>query len=249
VGVTPPKHRFETVVLTEEDDMPAHLRVSLPDRPGALASLARALADAGANVLSVTVIEREQGRAVDDLVLGWPYERPFDAVVRAVDSCDGGRLHGLRHVAERAASRDCDVLQQLVEQPHRALDTLIDALPDLVLADWCAAFDRRWSREAVHATPGCPLPLPETAGPLDRSRAITHRDESLLVVQLPASVLRLLVGRHEGPAFTRSELDHAVSLSVAAVGVARLGQGSANAGEPTPATQRLLEAAAAQHCA
>ncbi|MDQ1695527.1 MAG: hypothetical protein QOJ03_880, partial [Frankiaceae bacterium] len=55
--------------------MPAHLRVSLSDRSGSLAALAGALAAAGANVLSVTVIEREQGRAIDDLLLDWPYTR------------------------------------------------------------------------------------------------------------------------------------------------------------------------------
>src|SRR3954447_19822382 len=83
----------------EAGRMPAHLRVSLADRPGALATLTRALAAAGANVLSVTVLQRESGRAVDDLLLEWPFERPWDHVVRAVEGCAGARLHGLRHVS------------------------------------------------------------------------------------------------------------------------------------------------------
>ncbi|MBV9293777.1 MAG: ACT domain-containing protein [Frankiales bacterium] len=206
--------------------MPAHLRVSLADRPGALAALARALAGAGANVLSVTVTEREQGRAVDDLLLDWPYERPFDAVVRAVESCDGARLHGLRHVSESAPSRDCDVMQQVVDQPHRAIETVIDALPHLMLADWCAAFDRRWPREVVYGTAGSPLPLPETTGPLDRPRAFAVREETLMLVQVPGTALRLLVGRYDGPAFSRSEVDRAAALVSATAGVIRLADAS-----------------------
>jgi len=69
--------------------MPAHLRVSVADRPGALAALTRALAAAGANVISLTVLQREGGRAVDDLLLEWPFDRPWDHVVRAVAGCPG----------------------------------------------------------------------------------------------------------------------------------------------------------------
>jgi (p)ppGpp synthase/HD superfamily hydrolase len=67
--------------------MPAHLRVSVADRPGSLAALATALSRAGANVLAVTVLEREQGRAVDDLLVEWPYPRPWDGLTKALEAC------------------------------------------------------------------------------------------------------------------------------------------------------------------
>jgi hypothetical protein len=227
--------------------MPAHLRVSLSDRPGALAGLARALAGAGANVLAVTVLERDQGRAVDDLLLDWPYERPFDAVVRAVAASDGARLHGLRHVAETAVSRDCDLLQQVVDQPGRALETLIDALPHVLLADWAAVLDRRWPREAVHHTAGCPLPLPSTAAPLDRGRAVVVDGEATLLLPVPGSTLRVLVGRYDVPAFTRAELERATGLVTTTAAIARL----AFRAEPVTAeeaTLRMLEPEAAESC-
>jgi hypothetical protein len=229
--------------------VPAHLRVSLTDRPGALAALARALAGAGANVLSVTVTEREQGRAVDDLLLAWPYERPFDAVMRAVESCAGARVHGLRHVSETAQSRDCDVMQQVVDQPQRAIETVVDALPHLMLADWCAAFDRRWPREVVYGTAGSPLPLPETTGPLDRPRAFAVREETLMLVQVPGTSLRLLVGRYDGPAFSRSEVDRAAALVSATAGVVRLAYRQPLSADPTAATTRVLDRAAATEIA
>lgn len=225
--------------------MPAHLRVSLTDRPGALASLTRALAAAGANVLSLTVVEREQGRAVDDLLLDWPYARPFDAVVHAVSGCDGARLHGLRHVAVTATSRDCDVMQQIIEQPHRAIDTVVDALPHLMLADWCAVFDRRWPREMVYGTPGSPLPLPETTGPLDRPRAFLVNDEAMVLLQVPATPLRVLVGRYDGPAFSRSEVERAASLVTVTAGLVRLAYRPPLSTEPTSPTTRLLDPATA----
>src|SRR3954451_6025555 len=151
--------------------MPAHLRVSVPDRPGSLAALTAALAAVGANVLSVAVIDREAGRAIDDLLLDWPYGRAWDAVTSAVDGCAGLRVHGLRHVSEPAVTHDSDLLSQVVEQPQRALETIVDGLPHLLLADWCALFDRRRPRQAEYGTPGSPSPLPETE---TRSDGLEH---------------------------------------------------------------------------
>jgi hypothetical protein len=229
--------------------MPAHLRVSVSDRPGSLGALTAALGAAGANVVSVSVLEREQGRAVDDLLLDWPYERPFDAVIRAVARCDGARLHGLRHVAETSVTRDCDVVRQVLEQPNRALETLVDALPHVLLGDWCAALDRRWPLEPVYGTSGVPLPLPDTGGPLDRPRAFTHREESLLLVAVPTTPLRMLLGRFDGPSFTRSEVDRATALVGVTTGVIRLAYRPELTRHTTPVTARILDSGAARSCA
>ena len=52
--------------------MMLRLRVSFPDRPGALGQAARVLGTLGADILQVTVLERETGRAVDDFTVSWP---------------------------------------------------------------------------------------------------------------------------------------------------------------------------------
>lgn len=192
--------------------MPAHLRVSVADRPGSLAALAAALARAGANVLSVTVLEREQGRAVDDLLIEWPYGRPWDSVTRAIEDCPGLRVHGIRHVAVAAATSDVDLIRQATEQPERALETVVDGLPHVLLADWAAAFDRRTPRLPVLATHGAPTPLPETTPSFDRPRTFIAGPEALIMAALPASSLRVLVGRYEGPGFTRTEVDRCAGL-------------------------------------
>src|SRR4051812_25563704 len=48
------------------------LRVTLPDRPGSLGAVAAALGLIGADVISVTVIERDTFDAVDDIVFDMP---------------------------------------------------------------------------------------------------------------------------------------------------------------------------------
>src|SRR3954447_9374425 len=131
------KRTVGTLARSEGEPMPAHLRVSVPDRPGSLAALTTTLASAGANVQSVTVIDREGGRAVDDLLLDWPHGRAWDAVTTAIDNCPGVRVHGIRHIAEPSVTHDADLIGQVVAAPERALETLVDGLPHLVLADWC----------------------------------------------------------------------------------------------------------------
>jgi hypothetical protein len=192
--------------------MPAHLRVSLADRPGALATLTRALAAAGANVLSVAVLQRESGRAVDDLILDWPFPRSWDAVVRAVEGTQGARMHGLRHVEHVEPVPDAEVLRQVLGQPHRAVEVLVDALPALLLADWAAVASRGDARSAVYASPGAPLPLPPLPASLPRPRALSDGDMPVVAVPFDGGELRLLVGRSGGPGFTRSERDRATLL-------------------------------------
>lgn len=202
--------------------MPAHLRVSLADRPGALAALTRALAAAGANVVSMSVLQREAGRAVDDFLLDWPFNRPWDGVVRAVEGCQGARLHGLRHIATTEAHADTDVVRQVIRQPHRAMEVLVDVLPAALLADWAAVNDRRWPREPVVATPHSPLPLPLTPASLPRPLALSVDDAPLLALPYGEGPFRLLVGRASGPGFTRSERDRCAALLAVVTDVVRL---------------------------
>ena len=202
--------------------MPAHLRVSVPDRPGSLAALTTALAAAGANVQSVAVVDREAGRAVDDLLLDWPYSRAWDVVTAAVDSCTGVRVHGLRHIAEPSVTHDADLIGQVTAEPQRAMETVIDGLPHLLLADWCALFDRRHSQHPEYATPGSPVPLPDTDHPLGRPRTLSVNGESLLLAPVPSSQLRVLVGRYAGPGFTRGEMHRCATLIAVATSIARI---------------------------
>jgi len=226
--------------------MPAHLRVSLPDRPGSLAALTAALAGVGTNVLSVSVSDRQGGRAVDDLLLDWPHSRASDPLVKAPDACPGVRIHGLRHIAEPSVAHDCDLLGQVAAQPERAVETMIDAIPHLFLADWCALLDRRRPRVPEYATPGSPLSLPEAELHSSRPRTMSVGAEALLLTPMPDGVLWVLVGRREGLGFTRAETQRSTSLLTVVAAVVRLAYRDSSPSSPTAVTARLLEQADAK---
>ena len=65
------------------------LRVLLPDRPGMLGAVATALGEAGADILSVDVVERSAGVAVDDLIVELPPGKLADSLVSAAVSVPG----------------------------------------------------------------------------------------------------------------------------------------------------------------
>ena len=62
------------------------LRLVVPDKPGALGAVATALGAAGADIVSLDVLERGQGVAVDDVVVDLPRDRVPDSLITAAQS-------------------------------------------------------------------------------------------------------------------------------------------------------------------
>ncbi|MDQ3887012.1 MAG: ACT domain-containing protein, partial [Actinomycetota bacterium] len=75
------------------------IRVQLPDRPGALGALATAIGNTGADILSLDVVERGSGIAVDDLVVELPSGRLPDVLITAAESVDGVEVDAVRPYA------------------------------------------------------------------------------------------------------------------------------------------------------
>ena len=90
------------------------LRVVLPDRPGALGAVATALGAAGADILSVDVIERSPGSAIDDFVVEVASDKLADSLVSAALTVPDVRVESIRPYAGQL-------------DPHRELE-LLDAL-------------------------------------------------------------------------------------------------------------------------
>jgi hypothetical protein len=126
------------------------IRVVLPDRPGALGAVATALGHAGADILSVDVVERTPGHATDDLVVELPADRLADSLVTAAASVEGVRVESIRPYAGVIDPfRELELLEKL------AID---DADSRTVLADGvCRLFRSGWAL-VLHepATPGAP---------------------------------------------------------------------------------------------
>ncbi len=190
--------------------MPVHVRIELPDRPGALASVARTVAAGGGNIRTVNVLHAEQGRAVDELLVEWPRQRDTQILSDALARCPGVAVLGLRRVPRSTDTHEVDVVLQLVQQPARAFRTLIDALPSLLLADWAALVGSPdEAGAAIHTSVRAPRPLPPVHGGPSRAHRRVLGDTCLVVI--PGEVTTV-VAREAAPPFLQAEVERVLTL-------------------------------------
>ncbi|GAA2294702.1 hypothetical protein GCM10010149_48360 [Nonomuraea roseoviolacea subsp. roseoviolacea] len=185
------------------------MRVSLPDRPGGLGQVARALGALGADILQVTVLERESGRAVDDFTVSWPGAATTDEVRDRLSAVPGVRIEGVWTTREVPGSApDYDLLMHVAADPGRAFSTLVDALPGLCWAEWSLTLSGGAVR---HASLSAPAVFDLDEPPL---RATTRVSEKLRLMLLPVAAhdLHVVVARSEGPGFHRAEVERAARI-------------------------------------
>ena len=117
------------------------VRVTLPDRPGALGQVARTLGVAGADIVQVTVLERLGGRAVDDFTVVWPGAARVDRLLAGLAAIPGVQVDGVWRAIGTPVTggQDAELLAQVAANPVDGLATLVDAVPGLLAADWAAA--------------------------------------------------------------------------------------------------------------
>jgi hypothetical protein len=72
------------------------VRIELPDRPGALAKAAAAIATAGGNVMSVDIHEIDGERSVDEIVVDLPDACDLDTLASVLSGADAGVLLSMR---------------------------------------------------------------------------------------------------------------------------------------------------------
>lgn len=113
------------------------IRVVLPDRPGALGAVASALGHAGADILSVDIVERSAGQATDDLVVELPADRLADSLVSAAASVAGVRVESIRPYAGVIDPfRELELLEKLAVSRDDAPSVLADGVCRLFRAGW-----------------------------------------------------------------------------------------------------------------
>ncbi len=217
------------------------LRVVLPDRPGSLGAVATALGRAGADILSLDVVERGAGGAVDDLVVALPPGGLADTLISSAQSVPGVVVESLRpYSGGSELHRDLELVEELAADPDGALEVLV-ALPARRVPGLDAAGGRTHRgarrgrgqprRTVARATAGV-----VAAGSRGAQR-VAGRSRDALVVALARDELGLapvgdplhvvLIGRPGGPRFRRSELLRLAHLAGIAVTVARTVQPSA----------------------
>ncbi|KUL35907.1 ACT domain-containing protein [Actinoplanes awajinensis] len=117
------------------------VRVTLPDRPGALGQVARTLGVAGADIVQVVVLERLGGRAIDDFTVVWPGAARVERLLAGLAAIPGVQVDGVWKAigAPINGGHDAELLAQVAANPADGLATLVDAMPGLLAADWAAA--------------------------------------------------------------------------------------------------------------
>lgn len=180
------------------------LRIELADRPGSLGSLAVALGSVGADILSLDVVERGNGYAIDDLVVELPPGAMPDTLITAAEALNGVRVDSVR--------------------PHTGLSTarlqvLVNEAPRVLRVSWCTVL--RSSGGELHRLAGSPG-APETRAnsapwlPIERAAALDggadwvpqawrDMDTTMVAAPLGDTHTAVVLGR-PGPEFRPSEV-------------------------------------------
>ncbi|MEC3973810.1 amino acid-binding protein [Amycolatopsis sp. H20-H5] len=197
------------------------IRVQLPDSPGTLGAVATALGTVGADILSVDVVERGNGIAIDDLVVELPSGRLPDALITAAESVEGVEVDAVRpYAGVLDTHRELELVEEIAAQPKSGLDILAEGVPRIVRAGWAVVVEhaeggtkRLASSSAAPETPIADLPwLPlERATVLDAEADWVPETWKELGTELAATPLgkpgkALLVARPGGPNFRAAEV-------------------------------------------
>ncbi|MEW2359968.1 ACT domain-containing protein [Spirillospora sp. NPDC029432] len=209
------------------------IRVRLPDRPGSLGKVARILGAAGADVVQMAVLERDNGRALDDFTVLWPAGAGIDRLCDGLASVPGVDIVGIWPTAEpQGAFPDAALIGQLAADPGRGAVTLADAVPALLSADWAGLAEPGAGGGLSHTSLGgaADAELPDLE-PV-RPRAFTAEDGTQYAI-CPVAGRVLVVARTGAPPFHRSEVFRLAQLAGAAEAVIAGAGGTRGTGEPS----------------
>ena len=121
------------------------LRVVLPDRPGMLGAVATALGEAGADIVSLDVVERGPEGAVDDLLVQLPPGGLVDSLLTAACSVPGVVVESVRpYLGADDLHRDLELVDELSADPSSALALLTELAPRGVPGRLGGAARRCW---------------------------------------------------------------------------------------------------------
>ena len=215
------------------------LRLVVPDRPGILGAVATALGTAGIDIVSVDVLERGAGVAVDDVVVDLPRHRLPDSLSTVAQALPGVQVESLRPFhGPLDTHRELELLEALARAAGgTAVKLLAAELPRVFHSGWSvvlsgtadgpcevlAASDAAPSFDGM-TLPWLPLPGPQLLPSEDGWLPERWREMAIEMMATPFGSPRtaVVIGRSGGPAFRRSELLRLVHLTGIAASVAHL---------------------------
>ncbi|HZA88236.1 MAG TPA: ACT domain-containing protein, partial [Acidimicrobiales bacterium] len=105
------------------------IRMWLPDRPGALGQIASRIGAVGGDVVGIDILERENGQAVDELVVELPDPALVELLVAEVRQVDGVAVEEVRPLANALHDPRLDALEAAAQLAGADdVDGLLDAI-------------------------------------------------------------------------------------------------------------------------
>lgn len=144
------------------------MRISLPDRPGALAAVSAALGQSGTDIVTLDVVDRIDGIAIDDLCVntaedydGLCLETPdeFGVMLRhMIEEVPGVFVEVFRPVdSPRSLTAPLELAADLAMTNEGKLDLLVAQLPEALWASWCAVIEVSPAARMLASSRGSPL--------------------------------------------------------------------------------------------
>jgi len=122
------------------------IRVQLPDRPGALGAVASRIGAVGGDVVSIDILQRDNGAVVDELGVGLAGDHLLGLLRDEILEVDGVSIEALRAVEGPLPDRHAELLDIATElfiqsTPEALLDHLADRVRRSLAADFAAVID------------------------------------------------------------------------------------------------------------
>jgi len=178
------------------------VRVWLPDRPGALGSVASRIGAVRGDLVAIDILERGAGRAIDELVVELPEPELVPLLVKELHEVDGVDVEDVRKVSEagrpdpRLAALETAADLVAKRSPVAVLDALVIGAAREFELDWAAVADVE--RNAVAAAAG---DHPPDAWVLAFAAGVTANAATgdVAYATMPAAGMTLVVGRPTRP--------------------------------------------------
>jgi hypothetical protein len=211
--------RNTAVIEVGKDGHVFLMRVTLPDRPGSLGSVATAMGSVGADINAVEIVEKKSdGSVVDDFIVDLPPNQLPESLVTACQNLTGVRVEWIARYPEGGGLQsDLEALERMTADPPHAAETLVSLCPVVFRSHWATL---------IEVTDGAPRPSFSTTLAPDLTPEIaarftpfdtTHRtdleadwspgwgDTTAVVTPLTGDRV-IVIGRLGGPAFLESEI-------------------------------------------
>lgn len=204
------------------------IRVSLPDTPGMLGAVASALGEVGADILSVDVVERGSGTAIDDLVVELPSGRLPDVLITAAESVSGVEVDAVRpYAGVLDTHRELELVEEVAAEPANGLTVFAEGTPRIIRSGWAmiVRHDPAGANTLAASTAAPETDLGELPWlPLPRATVLDAEDDWVprtwqeLGTELAATPIgkperALLAGRPGGPMFRAAEVARLAHLA------------------------------------